>query len=129
MVDLDGLRVGVLVCYDVEFPEAVRALALAGAQLVAVPTALMEPSAWIAETLVPARAAENQVFVAYCNRVGTERTLTYVGRSCVAGPAGEVVAAGTEEQLLVADVDPAAIERARTRHDYLRERRPELYAG
>jgi predicted amidohydrolase len=113
----------------VEFPEAVRALAAAGAQLVAVPTALMEPSGWIAETLVPARAAENQVYVAYCNRVGAEGELVYVGRSCVAGPAGDVVAAGPAEQLLLADVDPAAIDRARTRHDYLRERRPELYGG
>jgi predicted amidohydrolase len=130
VVEVDGVGIGVLVCYDLEFPEAARALALAGAQILAVPTALMEPSAWIAETLVPARAAENQVFVAYCNRVGSETSLTYVGRSCLAGPAGERVAAGpAEETLLVAEADPAAIARARARHDYLAERRPGLYGG
>ena len=129
VVELDGVRVGVLVCYDIEFPEPARALAAAGAQLIAVPTSLMEPSGWIAETLVPARAAENQVFVAYCNRVGTEGGLEYVGLSCVAGPAGGApMAAPKDEELLVyADVDVAEIDAAKSRHDYLRERRPDLY--
>jgi predicted amidohydrolase len=131
VVAIDGVRVGVLVCYDIEFPEPARQLALAGAQLIAVPTALMDPSAWIAETLVPARAAENQVFVAYCNRVGVEGDLTYVGRSCVAGPGGGDVfsAPRDEEMLLFADVEPAAIDDARSRHHYLRDRRPALYRG
>jgi 5-aminopentanamidase len=128
VVEIDGVRVGVLVCYDIEFPEAARALALAGAQLIAVPTSLMDPSGWIAETLVPARAAENQVFVAYCNRVGTEGDLDYVGLSCVAGPAGgPVLSAPREAMLLYADVDPAEIDAAKGRHDYLRDRRPGLY--
>ena len=128
VVELDGVRVGVLVCYDIEFPEAARSLAAAGAQLIAVPTSLMDPSGWIAETLVPARAAENQVYVAYCNRVGTEGELDYVGLSSVCGPdASANVFAGAEETLLYADVDPAAIDAAKGRHDYLRDRRPDLY--
>jgi predicted amidohydrolase len=129
VVEIDGIRVGVLVCFDIEFPEPARRLALAGAQLIAVPTALMEPSAWIANTLVPARAAENQVFVAYCNRVGTEGSLTYVGHSCVAGPGGGPVASGPrdEEMLLYADIDLDEIAAARSRHNYLEERRPALY--
>ena len=96
--------------------------------LIAAPTALMAPSHWIAETLVPARAAENQVYVAYANRVGVEGELTYIGRSCVAGPEGRIVSAGpSDETLLFADVDVAAIEHARRRHCYLAERRPALY--
>ncbi|CAA9501843.1 MAG: 5-aminopentanamidase [uncultured Solirubrobacteraceae bacterium] len=128
VVEIDGVRVGVLVCYDIEFPEAARALAVAGAHLVAVPTSLMEPSGWIAETLVPARAAENQVYVAYCNRVGTEGELDYVGLSsvCAPDPSGNVFA-GNAETLLYADVDPAAVDEAKGRHDYLRDRRPGLY--
>ena len=119
---------GLLICYDVEFPEPVRRLAVQGAQLVAVPTSLMAPSHWIAELLVPARAAENQVFVAYANRVGAEGELLYVGRSCVAGPEGRAVVAGpADESLLFADVDPAVIDAARERHSYLDERRPALY--
>jgi 5-aminopentanamidase len=131
VVELDGVRVGVLVCYDIEFPEPARRLAVAGAQLIAVPTALMEPSSWIAETLVPARAAENQVFVAYCNRVGAEGDLVYVGRSCVAGPEGGPVesAPPADEMVVFFDVDLAAIDRARGRHSYLDDRRPALYDG
>ena len=125
---LDGVRVGVLVCYDIEFPEAARALASRGAELIAVPTSLMAPSQWIAELLVPARAAENQVYVAYANRVGSEGDLVYVGRSSVAGPDGGRISAGAyEETLLFADVDPQAIERARARMSYLRDRRTDLY--
>ncbi|MGN6290673.1 MAG: nitrilase-related carbon-nitrogen hydrolase, partial [Sphingopyxis terrae] len=104
IADLDGTRVGVLICYDVEFPEAVRALALAGVDLVAVPTALMRPEEIVARTLVPARAYENQVYVAYANRIGTEGDLDYCGESCVVAPDGEELArAGTEEALLLAD--------------------------
>jgi predicted amidohydrolase len=128
LATLDGLRVGVLICFDIEFPEPARRLALDGAQLIAIPTSLMAPAHLVAETLVPARAAENQIFVAYANRIGTEGDLDYVGRSCVAGPEGVVAAAGaSDETLLFADVDPAAIERARDGHHYLRERRPALY--
>jgi len=113
----------------VELPEPVRALALRGAQLIAVPTSLMAPAHAVAQVLVPARAMENQLFVAYANRVGQEGELRYVGRSCVAGPDGLVAAAGDdEERLLVADLDLGAIERSRAGHDYLRERRPALYA-
>ena len=125
---VEGVGVGILICYDIEFPEAARALALAGAQLIAVPTALMEPGHLIADMLVPARAAENQVFVAYANRVGREGDLDYLGRSCIAGPEGVVARASTpEETVLVADLDLGLITRSRRRHSYLDERRAALY--
>ncbi len=126
---IDGLRIGVLICYDIEFPEAARLLALAGAQLVAVPTSLMSPFDWVSRILVPARAAENQVFVAYANRVGSEDEIAYVGQSCVAGPDGTLLASAgpQEEALLFAEIDPVAIEGARAVHSYLAERRPSLY--
>jgi predicted amidohydrolase len=123
-VALDGLRVGLLVCNDLEFPEAARALAARGADLIAVPTALMSESSWIPETLVPARAGENQIHVAYANHVGGG----FAGRSVVAGPNGRVVSAGPEaEELLVADLDLDLARSARARQSYLAERRPELY--
>jgi predicted amidohydrolase len=129
LADLDGLRLGILICYDVEFPEAVRALALAGAELIAVPTTLMVPCDVVPRTLVPARAAENQVFLAYANRTGVEGELRYVGQSRIVGPDGTVLArAGRdEERLLIADLDPAAIIRARSEHCYLADRRSDLY--
>ena len=129
MAELDGLRLGVLVCYDFEFPEAARALALAGAELIAVPTALMAPHDVVARALVPTRAAENQIFVAYANRTGREGDLRYVGQSCIVGPDGaDLARAGREgETLLLADLDVAAIARAREIYWYLRDRRPDLY--
>ena len=131
LAQVGPLRVGVLICYDIEFPEPARHLALAGAQLVLVPTSLMAPFDVVARTLVPARAAENQIFVAYANRVGREGDLLYVGQSCVCGPDGaDLARAGSEEEaLLVADLDPRAIARAREESSYLHERRPALYTA
>ncbi|WP_103503559.1 carbon-nitrogen hydrolase family protein, partial [Streptomyces sp. SM14] len=126
--ELDGLRIGLLVCYDVEFPEAARAHALAGTDLLAVPTALMRPYDFVATTLVPARAWESQLYVAYANRCGREGEFDFTGLSCLAAPDGTVPArAGEDGQLLVADVDPAALAASRAANPYLADRRPELY--
>ncbi len=129
-----GVNVGVLICYDVEFPEAVRTLAQQGAELIAVPTALSTPSPEVptalavAKTLIPARALENQVFVAYVNHAGAERDMTYCGLSCLASPDGsELARAGAEATLLIAEIDPQMIARERAVYSYLNERRPELY--
>jgi len=125
---LGDVRVGVLICYDLEFPEAVRRYALAGVDLVAVPTALMEPFDVVTRILVPARAYENQVFVAYANRCGHEGDLVYCGQSCVVGPDGEDLArAGAGEELLVADIEPASLAASRRVNTHLGDRRPDLY--
>ncbi|SEL41728.1 Predicted amidohydrolase [Blastococcus sp. DSM 46786] len=127
---LDGVVVGLLICYDVEFPEAVRAHAVAGTELLVVPTGLMDPYGAVSSLLVPARALESQLFVAYVNRIGREGGYTYCGSSCVIGPDGtELARAGLGEELLVADVDPAALAPSRALNPYLRDRRPELYAA
>jgi predicted amidohydrolase len=130
VVDLDDIRLGLLICYDVEFPETVRALALAGADVVAVPTALMRPYEVVTRTLVPARAYENQVYVAYANRCGTEGEFAYCGESCVVAPDGtELARAGESDELLFADVDTARHHTARAENTHLRDRRPELYGA
>jgi predicted amidohydrolase len=129
VIELDGIRIGILICYDVEFPEPVRLLALAGADLVAVPTALMDPFEVVVRTIVPARAVENQVFVAYANRCGREGDLRYCGLSRVVGPDGaDLVRAGRAEVLAFADLDLDRLRAARRLSPYLRDRRPELYA-
>ena len=125
---LDGVVVGLLVCYDVEFPEAVRAHALAGTELLVVPTGLMDPYGHVGTVLVPARAYESQVFVAYTNRTGAEGEFVYCGASCVIAPDGtELARAGRGEELLVADVDPAVLTASRRVNTHLADRRPELY--
>ena len=129
IAELEGLNIGILICYDVEFPEAVRALTCAGADLIAVPTALMEDYCRVAEKVVPARAYESEVYVAYVNRCGSEGETIYCGRSCLVGPDGrDVLRAGPTEALLLAEIDKNAIAEARTKNPVLGDLRPELYA-
>ncbi len=120
--DAGGLRVGVAICYDVEFPELIRAYALDGAELVVVPTALMVPHARVARQIVPVRALENQIFLGYANRAGTEPGLTFTGLSCICGPDGGMLAqAGTAPALLTARLDPAALRAERAEACYLHD--------
>ena len=129
LAELEGLNIGILICYDVEFPEAVRALVYAGADLVAVPTALMEDYCRVAEKVVPARAYESEIYVAYVNRCGSEGDTIYCGRSCLVGPDGrDVLRAGLTEELLLADIDKNAIAEARETNAVLKDLRPDLYA-
>ncbi|QKW05461.1 carbon-nitrogen hydrolase family protein [Streptomyces sp. NA04227] len=126
--ELGGLRLGMLVCYDVEFPENVRAHALAGTDLLLVPTALMEPYRFVAESLVPVRAFESQLYLAYANRTGPEGEFTFTGYSTLAGPDGTAKArAQAAEDLILGDVDPALLAASRAANTYLRDRRPALY--
>lgn len=127
---LDGLTVGLVICYDVEFPENVRAHALAGTDLLLVPTALAHPFQFVAESVVPVRAFENQMYIAYVNRVGQEGEFEFVGRSTLAGPDGVARArAGHSEELVVADADPVLLAASREDNPYLRDRRPGLYGS
>ncbi|MEV6172246.1 carbon-nitrogen hydrolase family protein [Streptomyces sp. NPDC051954] len=128
--ELNGLRVGLMICYDVEFPENVRAHALAGTDLLLVPTAQMHPFQFVAESVVPVRAFENQMYVAYVNRVGQEGEFEFVGLSTLAGPDGIArTRAGRGEELVVADADPAILAASREANPYLKDRRPDLYGA
>ncbi|MDR6951087.1 putative amidohydrolase [Ancylobacter sp. 3268] len=128
VAEIAGLKVGLLICYDIEFPEAARALALAGADVILVPTANMKPFVGVSNVVVPARAFENLVYVAYANRIGSEGELDYLGMSCVGEPTGgHLVIAGNEDGLIFADLDPAALRAARAANRHLADRRPELY--
>ncbi|MDX3754890.1 carbon-nitrogen hydrolase family protein [Streptomyces sp. AK02-04a] len=128
--DLNGLRVGLMICYDVEFPENVRAHALVGTDLLVVPTAQMHPFQFVAESVVPVRAFENQMYVAYVNRVGPEGEFEFVGLSTLAGPDGIArTRAGRGEELVLADADPDFLAASREANPYLKDRRPGLYGS
>jgi predicted amidohydrolase len=127
---VDGVRVGLLICYDVEFPETVRALALDGADLVLVPTAQMEPHHIVQRRMIGVRAFENRLFVAYANCCGREGALHYYGESVVCGPAGtDIARAGAGEELLFADLATDRLHALRQDPSYLADRRPELYSS
>ncbi len=130
--EVAGARVGMLVCFDWIFPEAARALALAGADVIAHPSNLVLPHA---QRALVTRCLENRLFWVLANRTGSESeggaSLAFTGRSRIAGPDGRVLAdAGAgETRLEVVDVDPAS---ARDKHvtpenDLLADRRPALY--
>ncbi|MGW7460762.1 carbon-nitrogen hydrolase family protein [Streptomyces sp. NPDC054797] len=128
--ELDGLRIGIMICYDVEFPENVRAHALAGTDLLLVPTAQMHPFQFVAEQLVPVRAFENQMYIAYVNRTGPEGEFEFIGLSCLASPDGVTrTRAGRGEELVFGEADPELLSASRETNPYLRDRRPGLYAS
>ncbi|MFF3459442.1 carbon-nitrogen hydrolase family protein [Streptomyces sp. NPDC002730] len=128
--ELGGIRIGMLICYDVEFPENVRAHALAGTDLLLVPTAQMHPFQFVAESLVPVRAFESQMYIAYVNRTGPEGEFEFVGLSCLASPDGAVrTRAGRGEELVIGEVDPGLLSASRETNPYLRDRRPGLYTS
>jgi N-carbamoylputrescine amidase len=126
-------KIGVAICYDRHFPEYMRALAVNGADLVIVPQAgaVDEWPEGLYEAEMRVAAFQNGYFTALCNRVGQEDCLDFAGESFVCGPDGEVVAraAKSEDAILYADVDYAALPDSNARKLFMRHRRPELYAG
>jgi len=128
VVDFNGIRTSMLICYDVEFPEAVRAAATRGAELLLVPTALSAGFENVPQVLIRARALESQLNVAYANHSGHEDVYNFLGGSVVAGPDGSLLAAaGESAALLFAEVGTETVKAARDDVPYLRERRPDLY--
>ena len=134
VVDTRVGRIAVVVCYDLEFPELTRAVALAGAQLLAVPTnwpLIPRPEGERPPEVVVGMAAArvNRMAVACADRLGTERGLEWTGGATIIGVDGWVAAESREPGLLVADVDlEAALDKRLTDHsDAFGDRRPELY--
>ena len=136
VIEVDGLRFGVLICYDLRFPEAARICALEGADLIALPTNWPVGVSFHPDLFAPARAAENHCYVLAADRVGTERGTTFLGRSVLCDFDGNTVgrASDTDEEILYGEISPEA---ARTTHvrrrpgehewDTIADRRPGLY--
>ena len=126
--ELNGWKLGLLICYDLEFPENTRRLALAGAELIVVPTANMAPYDFIADVTVRCRAFENQCYVAYANYCGHEGSIHYCGQSSIAAPNGlQIALAEHDETLISATLERQQLLDAKTGNFYLADRRPELY--
>lgn len=130
VVEFDGWTLGFLICYDVEFPENTRRLALAGADLILVPTANMAPYNFVCEVTVRARAFENQCYLVYANYCGSEGDIQYCGLSSICAPDGKQIGlAGEAEALVIADLDRRVMSESQAINTYFKDRRPGFYAG
>lgn len=129
--DLGLARLGVAICYDRHYPEYMRALALAGADIVVVPQAgaVGEWPEGLFEAEMRTAAFQNGFFVALCNRVGREPKLEFAGESFVCDPEGRVIARAREstEEILLCDLDLDLVKGSTARRLFLQDRRPELY--
>jgi len=128
-------RIGIAICFDLRPPEVVRCLALKGAELIAVPTNWPEGAEFAPAYISPVRANENRVFLAACNRIGTENGFRFIGRSGIWGVAGNPIAAAADgDEVIMADIDLALAREKRIRTipgkyetTVFESRRPELY--
>lgn len=124
-----GWKIALAICYDIEFPEVARFYAKSGADLILTPTANMEPFFNVASNMVPVRAQENALYIAYANYIGSEGEFTYCGLSCLCGPLGDDIArAGRgDEKLIFGSISRQEIYYARNGSPYLEDLRHELY--
>ena len=128
IVDLDGIETGLMICFDVEFPEVARALATAGADLLVTISANMDPFGRDHDVFATARALENGLPHIYVNQVGKGETFTFAGGSMVVSADGERLAAADEDVVEVS-LDLSARSEGRPedlRPDYLKEARGPL---
>ena len=120
-----GAACSVVICYDIEFPEIVRRAATQGAELILAPTALRAAWRFVSDCLVPTRAYENSVFVAYCDFASQGNAKGFSGASTVCAPDGtRLLHSDGGEGLLFAEVDTAALARRRSDFDLHRDMPP-----
>lgn len=128
-------KIGILICFDIRFPEASRILALKGADAILLPTNWPKGADVSADVLAVARAVENKVYMVTCNRVGTENGFSFIGKSKIISPMGAILAeAQNETKVLIADADFEISRNKRNvtipgKHEttVFESRRPELY--
>ncbi len=130
-------RIGMLICYDLRFPEAARSLALRGAEIIALPTNWPQGAESAPKFIAPTRALENRVFLIACNRCGHERGFDFIGQSTILDPSGQRLAqAGAGEEIITAPLEPTLahqkqliIRPGEFEMDTVGDRRPELYTA
>jgi predicted amidohydrolase len=133
--DTDIGRIGIAICYDLRFPEAIRALALKGADIVALPTNWPDGSQNAPQFVTRTRALENRVFLLACNRCGEESGFWFFGHSQITDPRGNVLAeAAANKQICYAEIEPTkarekciVLRPGEFELDTMGDRRPDLY--
>ena len=125
---LDGIRCGIVICYDIRFPELVRSLALQGIDVLFVVSQWPKERIYHLRSLTTARAIENQMFVVCCNSCGTTGETVYGGNSAVIDPLGKILTiAGETEVIVSANLNMQTLDQIRGSIPVFRDRRPELY--
>lgn len=126
--ELEGVSAGMMICYDIRFPELTRKLALGGVKVLFIPAEWPNPRLHHWRTLLTARAIENQMYIVACNRVGISESTEFFGHSLIIDPWGEIVAeAGEEETIVTAELDLNLVDQVRQRIPIFEDRRPQFY--
>ncbi len=120
VVQHEDLKIGLAICFDIEFPEAGRALAQEGAEVLIVSNGNMAPYGAVHRIAAQARAIENHCYVVMCNRTGSSRGRTFVGDSLVVAPDGSIVCElGTEKGIGYFEIDKNVIADSKAAYNYL----------
>lgn len=126
--EADGVKCGMIICYDLRFPELIRSLSVPGLDVLFVVSQWPKERVFHLRSLTTARAIENQMFVVCCNSCGTAGETVYGGNSAIVDPFGEtMVLAGEKEEIISADCDLDLLCKIRNNIPVFRDRRPELY--
>lgn len=125
---IDEIEAGMMICYDIRFPELARTLALQGAKVLFVPAQWPHPRLHHWRTLLQARAIENQMYVVACNRVGSSGTSEFFGHSMVIDPWGEIISEASDtETILYGALDLSIVDKVRQTIPIFADRRPSFY--
>ena len=125
---LDGVSCGLIICYDIRFPELTRSLTVPGLDMLFMVSQWPNIRTFHLRSLTTARAIENQMFLCCCNSCGKAGQTQYGGNSAIIDPWGETIAlAGENEELLSAECDFSILQNIRTSINVFADRRPELY--
>ncbi len=115
VVNIDGINVGVLICFDIRYPEISRRLTLEGVECLVYLAEFPRPRDDVWRVLLKARAIENQIFVAGVNRIGGNEEASFFGNSMIIDPFGNALTQGTEqEEILFATLDPTRLSEAKS---------------
>lgn len=125
--EINGWKVGIIICYDLFFPEVARGMTLRGAEVILAPFATPQYDAW--ESMLRTRSFENGVYFAPCNKVGKEGGRAFAGKSMIVNPMGDIEKLGKtdEEGLISSTLKQSVVSETRRKHPFLRDRRPEVY--
>ena len=132
--DLNGIKVGVMICFDWRFPEMARSLALKGAEIIAHPSNLVLPHC---PQAMITRCLENRVYAITADRIGKEsrvpyESLHFIGQSQVVDPDGNILIRASETyeevQIIEIDLDKARRKLLNSKNDIIKDRRPDLYS-